>query len=265
MAHHSNLRREGLHIISPLFWELLLFQLLPRQMRICIFRQCCSETLRRYALAQSIGLCFNFHLQLQCTFKLCVANCNTCEANLFNVSSFHWLSNFGWSFVQVYCRLSFNCRCRIIISLFDSPTQFTIWLKCWNVMRLGPNFMERTATDRACCWIRCKRIRVRIAFDSQSFSKSGTFGISIGNVRRDAMKTFKHIARLSKPLIICSPFKTTRGIVTEQEFLIITPSVISNKIFCNFHRKFISMFGKGICKFWDSSKHNDPSWLVILC
>ena len=63
-----------------------------------------------------------------------------------------------------------------------------------------------------------------------SFAKLGTNGIYAGNVRRDAMRTFKIIAGLSPALMIRLPYRLTksanRARVQEGSFPIILPSVL---------------------------------------
>ena len=94
----------------------------------------------------------------------------------------------------------------------------------------------------------------------KSFARLGTSGIYVGNVRRDGMRTFKPIEGLSRPLMVRLPFQTTKTktVVSEADFPLILPSVLFEDLFRNFHRKFVSMFGQGVRKFWDSLKHDDP-------
>ena len=95
-----------------------------------------------------------------------------------------------------------------------------------------------------------------------AFAKLGTSGIYTGNVRRDAMKTFKISNGLSAALQVRLPYKLTKAVgksrLQEAEFPIILPSVLFEDLFRNFQRKFVSMLGQGVRKFWESLKPNDP-------
>ena len=93
----------------------------------------------------------------------------------------------------------------------------------------------------------------------KAFARLGATGIYVGNVRRDGMRTFKAIQGLSQPLMVRLPIKkTNKSVVSEADFPIIPPSVLFEDLFRNFHRKFISMLGVGVRRFWDSLKHDDP-------
>ena len=94
------------------------------------------------------------------------------------------------------------------------------------------------------------------------FAKLGTSGIYVGNVRRDAMRTFKPAAGLSPPLSVRLPFKRPKAldseIITEMDFPILMPSVLFEDLFQHFHRKFLSMLGAGVERFWNSLRNDDP-------
>ena len=94
------------------------------------------------------------------------------------------------------------------------------------------------------------------------FAKLGTFGIYVGNVRRDAMRAFKPVVGLSPPLLVRLPFKHTKSVdsvlITEMDFPILMPSVLFEDLFQHFTRKFLSMLGAGVERFWNSLRNDDP-------
>ena len=221
-------------------------------MRICISPQGCNEIIRRYTFVRAIGLCFKFHLQFQCTFKLCVETCKACEANPFAM-----YQNFDGYFIVAQVWLKFE----ICFHSFSLQVQLPFKMQAAHdaAQFAGTTSNLATVLQYLCVWGQIswsvgQQIARAAELDSEafdlglhpmvkSFAKLGTSGIYVGNVRRDAMRTFKVVAGLSQPLMLRLPFKTTRGVVTEQDFPIILPSVIFEDLFRNSHRKFISMLG----------------------